>query len=348
MRDSEADWAFAVLEQNTVRFHGAAEDTTVPFPGAGYAHAFSASLAANALATHTEDVYGSDSAQQELTGLNAADRGREYNPSVTYLDKAIETFRYIMSTQWDSGFIPHLSFDADSARLRGAVDAEYVDDVPSSLTWGCPQHTSWLASIPNQASTAVEIFSWATLNNTDAAYTAGIHFLRDIVDDLDRWHNFLATNRSVGWVKGALGGSSLDGLLYIVHPWESVDPYAKIWSDLLPAPKAGCEAQLPDAVRQSPFWGSARAYCQARALMDEMQAASQCNPVPVAPSFAVVDPYFNVAFHDSVASLQRICGYVNFAKGCILVKGISVAFATRDLKRHSFCTGILDHVQMTF
>ncbi len=53
--------------------------------------------------------------------------------------------------------------------------------------------------------------------------------------------------------------------------------------------------------------------------MASWQASSgSCNPVPDSPSFAVVDPFFNVAFQDSVASLKRICDYLGNCSTAVL------------------------------
>jgi hypothetical protein len=285
-------WVLGQLRNNSVLFQGARFNVTVPFPTAGYAHSTTALLAANALATQTETL------------LSPAD-----SSVTTFLDAAISTFMYVLSTQWDTGFIPHVSFNASGQ----TSSSDYVNDVPSPKTWDCTQLTSSLAALPIHASTALKIFAWANQNNTAQAYNEGLGFLGNVVDPLDRWHSYLVASRSVpaGGVVGsssalagadddasagadagddaAAGGAGasapalapaprpapLDGLLYIVHPWESVDPYAQLWADLLPPPAAACVAALPAAVTQSPFWGSPTAYCQAQELLARLQFAGR-------------------------------------------------------------------------
>mgnify|MGYP000061567886 FL=1 len=288
---SRTSTAIAVLKDNTVRFTGSDFDTIVPFSGASYAHGPTVLQAANAFATMNQTDF--DSAG-----------------TTTYLDKAMESFRSVIATQWDSGFIPLLSFPNSSSSFA----SQYINDVPSPKMWKCSQPTSWLASVPFHGSTALRIYSWTNLNHTDSSYKAGIDFLQTSIDALDKWHTFLATNRAVSKSDNA----ALEGLLYIVHPWESADPFSMFWSSLMPEPAAGCTDSLPAAAKESPFWGGSYTYCQALALIDQLQSSADCNPSPGTSQFAVVDPLFNVAFHDSVASLKRICDFVGNCSSSVL------------------------------
>ena len=97
-----------------------------------------------------------------------------------------------------------------------------------------------------------------------------LHIVSVLQEPLDRWHTYLAANRSVK--TGSGHDASLEGLLYLAHPWESLDPMAQLWVELLPAPTdTTCLGNLPSAVRDSPFWGSSYAYCQATDLLEQMQ-----------------------------------------------------------------------------
>eukprot|EP00939_MAST-03C_sp_MAST-3C-sp1_P003116 g3116.t1 len=175
-------------------------------------------------------------------------KGNGEKENSTLFDRALLELRTVMGSQWaDTGMMPHLIYPNTSPSRRssrsgrnsstdggystndaGEEDFKNFTDrvyVPTASFWGTHANgrskstvaTSGLASLPLHGTTAWKLYNAAP--NETVRKEIG-----EMASSLVDWHTYLWKERRDA------NASSSDGLIYLLHPWESVSPYLPAWN----------------------------------------------------------------------------------------------------------------------
>ncbi|GHO66830.1 hypothetical protein KSC_057220 [Ktedonobacter sp. SOSP1-52] len=128
--------------------------------------------------------------------------------------RAEQELRSLFQGQWANGLLPHIIFDPD-ATIKYFPSFEFWE-TGSSLQAPRDQQTSGIVQPPVHATAILHIYRHA--QDTSRA----LAFLKDMFAKLQAWHAYLHRERD----------PQGEGLVYIRHPWESLDN-SPIWDTIL-------------------------------------------------------------------------------------------------------------------
>ncbi len=196
----------------------------------------------------------------------------------------------LLAAQWDDGRVPQIVFNPAVARDAYFPGPDFwrSREVPAAPR----QETSGIVQPPVHAVAALEVFR--------AAPTLGRHFLRKVYPRLCAQHDYLQRERSTA-----------DGLVVIVHPWESGQDNSPAWDAELLRVQAGADVAAGhrrhdldhvDAAERPTGADYARYVAIAEAYRDHGYRDDD----PAAHRFVAVDPLFNAVLAWSEEALAEI------------------------------------------
>ncbi|MFH1852422.1 MAG: trehalase family glycosidase [Candidatus Neomarinimicrobiota bacterium] len=116
--------------------------------------------------------------------------------------------------QWRTGMIPHILFDPEASKY-----------FPGSDFWNCRCCPDAVTSVETSGITQPPILAWAAhqIYSVSDKSMAALEFLDSIFDYLSHYQQFFRQYRTVGD----------DGLVCIIHPWESGLDNSPCWDPVL-------------------------------------------------------------------------------------------------------------------
>jgi glycogen debranching enzyme len=129
-------------------------------------------------------------------------------------EQAYQEIRSLFRAQWIDGFLPHIVFN--NVHINHFPGPDYWrSDTSGRMPPGI--YTSGIGQPPVHASILVKAFE------LDPDRSRAEHFLRDMYPRLCELHDFYYTNRDPDG----------EGLVSIIHPWESGLDHSNVWRDIL-------------------------------------------------------------------------------------------------------------------
>ncbi|GHO45990.1 amylo-alpha-1,6-glucosidase [Ktedonospora formicarum] len=128
-------------------------------------------------------------------------------------DRAEQELRTLFEGQWSNGMLPHMIFNPQANNYQESLQFWEVERYPYAPR---DRQTSGLIQLPIHATAILHMYHHA--QNTTQARA----FLAEMFSHLKAWHTYLYQERD------AQG----EGLVYIQHPWESLDN-SPVWDSIL-------------------------------------------------------------------------------------------------------------------